>query len=99
MKAAVEALLRLSPEQRDHIDMGSPAASLASTNPNVVALFQDVSLADRTLLQGVNLKGRKDAMMILTLKSQAATLTPADIEARDHQRDLLALVRHIEDEL
>ncbi len=98
-KPAVEALLRLSPEQRDHIDMGSPGASLTSTNPDVVALFQDVSPADRTLLQGINLKGKKDAMMILVLKNQAATLTPADIEARDHRRDLLALVRHIEDEL
>lgn len=99
MKPAVEALLRLSPEQRDHIDMGSPAASLASTEQDIVTLFQGVSPADRTLFQGVNLKGKKDAMMILVLKNQAANLTPAALKARDHQGDLLTLVRHIEDEL
>ena len=99
MKPVVEALLRLSSKQRDHIDMGSPAASLASTGQDVVVLFQSVSVADRTVFRGVNLKGKKDAMMILVLKNQAATLTPADLEARDHQGDLLALVHHIENEL
>ncbi len=99
VKPAVEALLRLSPEQRDHVDMASPTESLASKQPNVAALFQDVSPSDRNLFQRVNLKGKKDAMMILALRDRAAALTQTDLKARDHQGDLLSLVRHIENEL
>lgn len=72
-----------------------------STKPDVVALFQtpSVSPADRDLLEKAHLKGKGDTMMILALRDHAAALTPIDLQARDHHGDLLALVRHIEDEL
>lgn len=99
MRPAVEALLRLSREQRDYVDMADPAASLSSTQPGVAALFQSVSPADRSLLQQRNLKGKGTTMNILALRKHATALTRTDLQARDHQGDLQALVRHIEDEL
>ena len=101
IKPAVEALLRLSPEQRDFVDMGCPSKSLDCDTTEVEALFKIVSDDDRSRLHGpnANLKGAKDAMTILALKGSTRAFTPADLKARDHQGDLLALVRHIEDEL
>ena len=101
-RPAVEALLRLSPEQRDHV-------LIAKTNeppwndavPAAALLFQTpkVSDADRDVLTKASLKGGGDKRMILALQQHAQALTPGDLAARDHQGDLMRLVRHIEDEL
>ncbi|AUX46506.1 uncharacterized protein SOCE26_080120 [Sorangium cellulosum] len=99
-KPMVEALLRLSREQRDHVNMARPDQSPWDKNkPKAVALFQGVSTADEDILRRSNLKGRSDSMLILALKVHANALTSIDLQARDHQGDLLNLVRNIEDEL
>ncbi|XYH98691.1 hypothetical protein ACMHYB_02710 [Sorangium sp. So ce1128] len=99
-KPMVEALLRLSREQRDHINMARPNTSpWDKNNPDAVALFKGVSTADEDVLLRAHLKGRGDTMAILALRVHSNALTSIDLTARDHQGDLLNLVRNIEDEL
>ncbi len=101
-RPAVVALLRLSPEQRDHVqidDTNKPPWNEAE--PAAALLFQTpkVSNADRDVLTKASLKGSGLDMKILALRDYAHALTPDDLQTRDHQGDLLRLVRHIEDEL
>lgn len=101
-RPAVAALLRLSPEQRDHVqldDTNKPPWNEAE--PAAVLLFQTpkVSAADRDVLTKASLKGSGSNMKILALRVYAGKFTPDDLRARDHQGDLQRLVRHIEDEL
>ena len=101
-KPAVEALLRLSPEQRDHVHMDDrDKAPWDVKKQQAVDLFKkpDVSTADRELLKQARLKGAGASMRILALKEHADALTAADLQSRDHQGDLLSLVRRIENEL
>jgi hypothetical protein len=100
MRPAVAALLRLSPDQRDHVHMAAPGTNPWNPDePQAVTLFQGVSIPDRNLLKQAGLKGRGDTMMILALRDHTAALTTLDLQARDHHGDLMTLVRHIEDEL
>lgn len=97
-RPAVDALLRLSPAQRDHVNMDK-GAPWNPANINAAALFQapSVSAADEALLQQANLKGKGNTMVILALRSHPST--PGDLSARDQNGDLKNLVRNIEDEL
>lgn len=98
----VEALLRLSRDQRDHVNMANTGiAPWDQAKSAAEQLFQNpiVPAPDRALLQQGMLKGRKDAMMIHALRDHANALTPTDLMARDHHGDLAALVLHIENEL
>ena len=101
-RPAVEALLRLSPEQRDHVqidDTNKPPWN--DSVPAAALLFQTpkVSDADREVLTKASLKGSGANRKILALRDYAHALTPGDLQTRDHQGDLLRLVRHIEDTL
>ena len=99
-RPAVEALLRLSPDQRDHVRLESPQGGpWDPMKPNAASLFQGVSPVDRGLLEQANLKGKGDSRLIFALRDHANALTPIDLQNRDHHGDLQAIVRHIEDEL
>lgn len=96
----VNALLRLSPAQRDHVNMATHGTHpWNKSNPDAVTLFQGVSAADEQVLLEANLKGKGGSMVIFALRDHSNALTPIDLQTRDHQGDLLTLVRHIEDEL
>jgi hypothetical protein len=99
-KPMVKALLRLSPEQRDHVNMARSGQDPWNKNtPDAVALFQGISAADEEVLRQAHLKGKGNTMVILALRDHSDALTAIDLRTRDHQGDLLALVRNIEDEL
>jgi hypothetical protein len=99
-RPAVDALLRLSREQRDHLHMAAPGTGPWNpANLKAVALFQSVSGLDRDLLTQANFKGRGDTMMIFALREHAAALTASDLQDRDHGGDLMNLVCQIEDNL
>jgi hypothetical protein len=69
------------------------------SKPDAVALFQSVSAADEDVLRQADLKGKGETMVILALRDHSHALTSIDLQTRDHQGDLLNLVRAIEDEL
>jgi len=97
---AVHALLRLSPDQRDHVRMlDSGKSPWDKDKPDAAALFQSVSAADEAVLREAHLKGTGTSMRILALRDHSAALTPIDLRTRDQHGDLLNLVRQIEDEL
>ena len=96
-RPAIEALLRLSRDQRDYVNMG-PGVPWDVSNANSSALFSGVSDTDQTTLSKANLKGGGSSMM-RKFADPAAALTPEDFETRDPGGDLEALARCIEDEL
>lgn len=99
-RPAVDALLKLSREQRDHVRIEK--TDTPPWDPKVTAaasLFVTVSDPDRDLLTKASLKGKAEKRMILALQQYEQAFTAADLSARDHQGDLKQLVRHIEDEL
>lgn len=100
VKPAIDALLRLSPEQRDYVHINSGNKEpWDHSKENVAELFSSVSLDDRNLLKVASLKGRGDNMMIMALEVHGAELSSQNFQDRDQNGDLLALVRQIEDEL
>ena len=105
MKPAVDALLRLSLEQRDYVKIGG-----ANDEPwnrktqEVAALFNDVVNRDYNLLKHADLKGKagKDKgakMTIFSLIDHHKALTPSAFKTRDRFEDIQTMVNQIEDEL
>jgi hypothetical protein len=99
-RPAIEALLRLSYRQRDHVRIaGSNTDPWDSSNPVVASLFAGVPAGDRDLLKQANLKGRGSTAIASLLETHEVAATRAEFQARDNDGDLEALVRCIEDEL
>ena len=99
-RPAVVALLRLSYEQRDHVNIGpGNTPPWDPTKTEAAALFVNVSTQDRDLLRMANLKGRGSAGIASILETHKSVLTGAAFEARDRQGDLKTVVRSIEDGL
>jgi hypothetical protein len=99
-KTAIEALLRLSILQRDHVKIGpGNSEPWDSSKPQVCALFVGVSPTDRALLKSASLKGRRSRAISYILENHGPTSNRADLQTRDYQGDLETVVRHIKDEL
>jgi hypothetical protein len=97
---AVDALLRLSYHQRDHVNIGRANTDpWDSSKPAAASLFADVSIQDRELLKAGRLKGRGSSAIASILETHKSVLTAAEFQARDNQGDLEAVVRCIEDGL
>jgi len=93
VRPKVDAMLRLTPPQRDHVN-------LASGDPWAVDndLFAGVGCADRQLLTH-DFKGHGDRRAILLLRDQREALNPADYDERDRHHELEGLLARIADEL
>ncbi|UQA56387.1 hypothetical protein [Polyangium aurulentum] len=100
MRPAVEALSRLSADQRDHVHLDTKDP-WDLTKPQVRELFDGVSPADYETLRLASLKGKGADRFILALIDDRGkhALTPSNLQNRDQHGDLLELVRHIEEEL
>lgn len=97
-RSAVEALLRLSPEQRDHVQLAKPGKSpWRDQDVRVSQLYSGVSPEDYNLIKEANLKGRGENMTIFALR--AVALDEPALRRRDYHGDLTDIVRKIEDEL
>jgi hypothetical protein len=100
MRPAVEALLRLTATQRDHVRFAIPRkAPWNRSEPNVALLFAGVSAIDQQLLTDAGLKVAASHAITFALEDQTLALAPADIYLRDPRGELEALVRSIEDGL
>jgi hypothetical protein len=100
LRPAIEALLRLSPVQRDHVRLEkSNTAPWTGTAPTAAALFSSVSAADETLLRAASLKKAAGSAMDLALSGVLATFVRADILGRDPAGELEALALTIEEYL
>jgi hypothetical protein len=100
MRPTVEALLRLSYQQRDHVRFEtSNTAPWDPSKPNVAALFAGVLAADHDLLMKAGLRAAASKALAFALETRVATLGRAEIESRDRDGDLEALARCIEDGL
>jgi hypothetical protein len=98
IRPTVDALLGLSYQQRDHVRFENRGrAPCELSKPNVAALFADVSTADQELLKAADLRGAASKALTAALEWPFPTLTPTNIRTRDHDGDLEALVRCIED--
>lgn len=97
LKPAVEALLRLTAEQRDHVNMGDKSPWYLK-NPGAAALFAGVSEDDRRLLKH-DFKGSGAKMKILKLIDPTTPVTADDLRARDGCGELDALIKSIAAEL
>lgn len=100
IRPAIEALMRLSPVQRDHVRLersNTPAWTEAETT--VAALFVGVSTIDAALLQTASLKKAAANAMDLALDAGLAADVAADIVSRDPAGELERLARSIEDSL
>lgn len=96
----VEAIQRLTYEQRDHLRMeNGNVEPWDQTNTDVVQLFQNVSVADYQLLKNCILKGKGEGMTIHALNVYASSLNGDAMQHRDRSGDLKTLVKEIEDEL
>ena len=99
-RPVVEALLRLSYRQRDHMKFDAPAKDpWDSSKTDVKLLFTDVSPADQELLRTANLKGSGPNGIATILATHGSALTRAEFQIRDHAGDLETMVQCIEDEL
>jgi hypothetical protein len=99
-RPAVDALLRLSYYQRDHVKIGPGNSDPWDlSNPKAVSLFANVSAQDWDLLKVASLKGRDSRAIASILETHKSILTRAEFLARDNQGDLEAVVRSIEDGL
>lgn len=97
-RPAVEALLRLTYHQRDHVRFEVP--NTAPWNPsetNAAALFAGVSATDQTVLQMANLKVAASRALAFALETSIPGRT--EMQARDRGGELEALARCIEDGL
>ena len=100
IRPTIEALLRLSYQQRDHVRFEtSNTAPWNSSESNVAALFAGVSAADESLPQMASLKGAASSALAFALQKRLPTLGRAELQARDRDGDLEALARSIEDGL
>jgi hypothetical protein len=100
IRPAIEALLRLSHVQRDHVRLDkSNTAPWTGTETNAAALFSGVSTADETVLIAASLKKAAAKAIDLALGSALAAPLRADILSRDPAGELEALARTIEDYL
>jgi hypothetical protein len=100
IRPAIEALMRLSPVQRDHVKLDkSNTAPWRGAEPEAVALFSTVSTADETLLVTTSLKKAAASAMDLALGGGLAASVRADILSRDPAGELETLARRIEDYL
>ncbi len=100
IRPTVEALLRLSYEQRDHVRFEkSDTAPWDPSKPNAAALFAGVSLADRDLLMKASLRAAASRALAFALEAHVTTLGRAEIQTRDRDGDLEALAHCIEDGL
>lgn len=97
LEEPVAALLRLTPEQRDHVklDKGAP---WNPANAAAVALFAGVGVDDERQLEA-NLKGRGKEMRILALVQPEHAPAPDDLRARDGAGELDMLLAMIAAEL
>jgi hypothetical protein len=99
-KTAIEALLRLSAVQRDHVNIGPGNTDpWDSSKPQACALFTGVSLADRALLKSATLKGRRSTAISYILDNYRFASNRADLLTRDNHGDLETVAQHIKDEL
>jgi hypothetical protein len=100
IRPTVEALLRLSYQQRDHVRFETPNTDPWDTSkPNVGALFAGVSPVDQDLLMRGNLRAAASRALAFALEKRVPTLGRAEIQTRDRDGDLEALARCIEDGL
>ena len=98
--AAINALLRLSRDQRDHVHICKANNSpWDASKPDAFALFGHVSAADESALKAAGLKGRAEADISSILSRYASASDRNDLLSRDHRGDLLTVVQHIKDEL
>ena len=99
-RPAVEALLRLSYQQRDHLKFDTPTKDpWDSSKTEVNRLFADVSTADQELLRTANLKGSGPNSIATILETHETALTRAEFQIRDQAGELESMVQCIEDEL
>jgi len=100
IRPTVEALLRLSYEQRDHVRFeASNTDPWNPTVPNAAALFAGVSATDRDLLKAASLKKAASNAMVFELDPVKPHLGRTEVQNRDRDGDLEALARFIEDGL
>ena len=98
--AAVDALIRLSHEQRDHVNIdkgNSPPWNTSS--PGAQSLFSNVSAEDEGHLRKASLKGRGETAISFILDKYASLCTTVALSARDQKADLKAVLQMITDEL
>jgi hypothetical protein len=98
IRPVMDALLSLSPEQRDHIRMGS-GSKWDTSKPEVGKLFADVPEPVQSELARGRFKTNGDTMHIKLLAEGAHTFSSDDLHARDSAGDLARLVQCIEEEL
>ena len=98
--ADVDALLRLSSEQRDYMSLEKTDVGPWDLNKREVAeLFRGVRDPDYLVLKKAHLKGRGKHMRIFSLQKYDASLTAEAFQGRDKNNDLLAIVQSIENEI
>jgi hypothetical protein len=98
IRPAIEALLRLSPVQRDHVKHErSNTAAWTGAEPRAAALFVSVPTTDEALLKTASLKKAAANAMDLALGTSLAAPIGADILSRDPAGELEKLARSIED--
>ena len=99
-RPAVEALLSLSPIQRDHVHIeGSNVDPWNYTKPHAASLFADVRAGDFDLIKAASLKGRRSSAIANMFETYKSEMTVAELKSRDSAGDLEAIVCCIEDEL
>ena len=99
-RPVVDALLRLSYHQRDHVRIGSGNEDpWDSAKPPAASLFADVPDTDRELLKRASLTGRGSNAIASMFERYRSEITTAGLQARDRAGDLEAVARFIEGEL
>lgn len=93
LRDAIDALLRLRAEQRDHVRLGRGEPWSRDND-----LFEAVPDADRQALR-YNLKGKGDERIILVLGQRRQAISAADLRDRDGSNELDDLLQRIADEL
>jgi hypothetical protein len=100
IRPAIEALMRLSPVQRDHVKLDkSNTPPWKRGEPKAAALFSTVSTSDEALLIATSLKKAAASALDLALSGGLSASAPADILSRDPVGELQTLARSIEDYL
>lgn len=100
IRPTVEALLRLSYQQRDHVRFEkSNTDPWNASEPNVAALYAGVPDADQDLLRTASLRAAASNAIAFALGARIPALGRAEVQSRDHDGDLEALARCIEDGL
>lgn len=100
IRPAIEALMRLSAVQRDHVKLDrSNTAPWTKAETRAATLFSNVSTGDETLLMTASLRKAAANAMDLALGNGLAASIRADILIRDPAGELETLARRIEDYL